>query len=69
MYRIGPRLDGGGQTEGESQENFFWSDGRADGGRRTKREVKTSFLGLPIKNRKNKIIKTEKSLKFKNFQS
>ena len=45
LYRIGPRSDGGGLMEGQSQENFFWADGRgtADGGRRTKREVKTSF--------------------------
>ena len=44
LYKIGPRSDGGGQTEGQSQENFFgWTEGRtAD-----KKRSKTLILGSP----------------------
>ena len=47
LYRIGPRSDGGGRTEGQSQENFFWSDGRADGGLGDKKRSKNFVLGSP----------------------
>ena len=44
LYRIGPRSDSGGRTEGQSQENFF---GRTEGRAADKKRSKNFVLGSP----------------------